>query len=215
MKGCDKLSRGNVPHSFARATALASPPDMHADHLTQRTLAAFGLSLLAHGAIIAWFGGPRIELPVPGAFDPIEVVLAGGPRAAAARLPRPLPKPEPSERSAAESAAPAPESGDGAERAAPHVEARYDVAALNNPKPPYPLAARRRGIEGRVVLSVLVRTDGTSGGVTLKQSSSHAVLDTSALDTVRRWRFLPARRGATPVESRVDVPIVFRLEGRG
>ena len=39
-----------------------------------------------------------------------------------------------------------------------------------------------------------------------------AVLDDAALQTVRRWRFVPARRGDTPVESWVDVPIIFRLE---
>jgi len=32
--------------------------------------------------------------------------------------------------------------------------------------------------------------------------------------TVReRWRFLPARRGGVPVESRATVPIRFRLAG--
>jgi protein TonB len=29
---------------------------------------------------------------------------------------------------------------------------------------------------------------------------------------VQRWRFMPARRGDAPVESWVDVPIIFRLE---
>lgn len=91
------------------------------------------------------------------------------------------------------------------------TEARHDVAALNNPKPHYPFAARRQGIEGSVVLLVLVRADGSCGGVMVKQSSGYPVLDMAALETVRKWRFIPARRGAHAVETRVQVPVTFRL----
>jgi protein TonB len=93
----------------------------------------------------------------------------------------------------------------------PRVEARVDVAALNNPKPPYPLAARRLGLEGRVLLAARVTADGACAEVRLKQSSGHALLDASALESVRRWRFLPARHGDSPVESWVEVPVSFRL----
>jgi protein TonB len=38
------------------------------------------------------------------------------------------------------------------------------------------------------------------------------MLDDAAAETVRtRWRFVPARRGGTPVESTVSVPIRFRI----
>jgi protein TonB len=47
--------------------------------------------------------------------------------------------------------------------------------------------------------------------VVVLESSGHAVLDASALDTVRtRWRFVPARRDGIPVEDSVQVPIRFR-----
>jgi len=82
-----------------------------------------------------------------------------------------------------------------------------------NPKPPYPLAARRLGQEGRVWLAVVVRPDGRPATVTITQSSGHRLLDETAADTVRsRWRFLPARRDGVPVESTVTFPIRFRLE---
>jgi len=82
----------------------------------------------------------------------------------------------------------------------------------SNPRPPYPLAARRLGIEGRVLLEVVVRPDGRAASVTIRQSSGHGMLDSSAADTVRtRWRFIPARRGGAPVESTVTVPIRFRI----
>ena len=82
-----------------------------------------------------------------------------------------------------------------------------------NPKPPYPLAARRLGVEGVVMLEVLVRPDGSPAEVRVRTSSGSPLLDDSAVDTVRsKWRFLPARRGDTAIESRVTFPIRFRLD---
>jgi len=80
-----------------------------------------------------------------------------------------------------------------------------------NPQPPYPMAARRLGLEGTVVLRVVVAPDGAPASVVVLQSSGHDVLDSSALETVRtRWRFVPARRNGIPVEDSVQVPIRFR-----
>lgn len=88
------------------------------------------------------------------------------------------------------------------------------VAYGQNPLPPYPLVARRLGLEGVVVLEVLVAPDGSAADVRLARSSGHAQLDDSAVRTVReRWRFVPARRDGAAVESRVTVPIRFRLSG--
>jgi protein TonB len=83
----------------------------------------------------------------------------------------------------------------------------------SNPKPPYPLAARRLGVEGVVTLDVLVRSDGSPAEVRVRSSSGSALLDDSAVETVRsRWRFVPARRGNVPVQSRVSFPIRFKLD---
>jgi protein TonB len=86
------------------------------------------------------------------------------------------------------------------------------VAYGMNPRPPYPMVARRLGMEGVVLLDVLVMPDGRAADVRLAKSSGFAPLDDSATSTVRaRWRFVPARRGGVAVESRVTVPIRFRL----
>lgn len=88
------------------------------------------------------------------------------------------------------------------------------VAYGTNPLPPYPLVARRLGKEGVVLLEVLVAPDGRAADVRMIRSSGFAPLDESAVTTVReRWRFVPARRDGLPVESRVTVPIRFRLAG--
>lgn len=89
----------------------------------------------------------------------------------------------------------------------------FNADYLENPAPFYPAAARRQGEQGRVILRVLVNVRGTADEVQVRTSSGFARLDDSARDTVRRWRFVPARRGAEPVSAWVLIPISFRLEG--
>lgn len=84
---------------------------------------------------------------------------------------------------------------------------------LDNPPPVYPAVSRRRGEQGRVVLRVLVSAGGKADEVEIRTSSGHARLDEAALETVRGWRFVPARRGAQPVPAWVLIPVSFRLEG--
>lgn len=88
----------------------------------------------------------------------------------------------------------------------------FDAAYLNNPAPEYPGQARRRGMEGSVMLGVTVREDGTAKSVTITRSSGFAMLDESAKYAVSRWKFVPARQDGETVEARVMVPIDFKLE---
>jgi protein TonB len=43
------------------------------------------------------------------------------------------------------------------------------------------------------------------------RSSQSNVLDTVALETVKNWRFSPARRAGDPMDAWVIIPVVFRL----
>jgi protein TonB len=83
---------------------------------------------------------------------------------------------------------------------------------LDNPPPSYPMLSRRAGEEGRVVLRVLVSPGGRADDVEIRSSSGYSRLDEAARDTVRRWRFVPAKRGDQPVPAWVLIPISFRLE---
>jgi sulfite reductase (NADPH) flavoprotein alpha-component len=89
----------------------------------------------------------------------------------------------------------------------------FNADYLVNPPPAYPALSRRKGEEGRVVLRVLVNAAGAAQAVEIRASSGHERLDVAALETVRRWKFVPARRGAEPVSAWVLVPISFKLEG--
>ena len=89
---------------------------------------------------------------------------------------------------------------------------RFDAAYLNNPAPSYPALARRLGEEGTVRIRVWVTREGRAGKVELSQSAGSPRLDRTALETVSRWRFEPARERGEPVDQWVTVPIKFKLE---
>ena len=91
----------------------------------------------------------------------------------------------------------------------PIVEAR--PLYRENPAPKYPVSARRRGMEGKVVLDILVDREGRVGNVSVAVSSGYAILDRAALSTVKDWLFEPGSRGGHAVDMKVQVPIQFRL----
>ena len=121
---------------------------------------------------------------------------------------------------------PAPEAG-GAQDDRPHeaparaeaggkssgelTQPRSDALHLNNPKPDYPAISRRIGEEGHVRLSVYILADGRVGDIRLKQSSGYPRLDQAAIEAVRRWRYLPARRGDEPIDYWYVQTIIFSL----
>lgn len=93
----------------------------------------------------------------------------------------------------------------------PVTQPRFNADYLDNPKPPYPSAARRMGEEGEVRLRVHVDPAGNAQQVEVFRSSGFARLDQAALHTVKQWRFIPARQGDQPISAWVIVPIQFSL----
>jgi protein TonB len=77
-------------------------------------------------------------------------------------------------------------------------------------KPVYTDEGRRRGIQGDVVMEVVVRADGTIGAVKVLHGLG-AGLDQRAIEAVRQWKFFPARRHGTPVDVLVEIAVEFRL----
>jgi protein TonB len=88
---------------------------------------------------------------------------------------------------------------------------RFGVAYLNNPQPDYPSMSRRLGEEGRVLMKVLVAADGSPKMVELETSSGSERLDNAAVNAVKKWRFLPARKNNQALDAYVLVPIKFSL----
>ena len=81
---------------------------------------------------------------------------------------------------------------------------------LREVKADYTEDARQRGIEGAVVLEIVVRRDGSVGDVKTLQGLASGLND-RAVQAVRQWRFAPAQRLGTPVDVIVEVAVEFRL----
>lgn len=87
------------------------------------------------------------------------------------------------------------------------IPPRYDV----NPLPEYPAIALKRRWQGEVSLRALIGKQGEVLDVSINSSSGHAVLDNTALNTVRHWKFHPARNGNENIQREVLCPIRFAL----
>ncbi|MDH4607382.1 energy transducer TonB [Pseudomonas sp. BN102] len=87
-----------------------------------------------------------------------------------------------------------------------------EPAFLSPPKPPiYPAQARRRNLQGLVLVEVRLDEAGLLREIRLLRSSGVESLDRSALDAVSAWRFRPETLNGQPVPSRVRIPIEFAL----
>ncbi len=95
-----------------------------------------------------------------------------------------------------------------AHEAPPSFTADY----LANPAPAYPPLSQELGESGQVRLRVAVDASGAPSQVEIAESSGFTRLDRAALSAVKRWRFVPARRGSEAVAGRVIVPIHFNLK---
>ncbi|MDO9051389.1 MAG: energy transducer TonB [Methylotenera sp.] len=89
----------------------------------------------------------------------------------------------------------------------------FGAAYLNNPAPAYPMLARKMGEQGKVLLKVLVSQDGKAEVVKVDTSSGHQKLDQAAIEAVKRWSFVPAKRSNQPISAYVLVPVNFTLNG--
>ena len=86
--------------------------------------------------------------------------------------------------------------------------------AVHSPKPHYPLASRRLGEQGLVMVKLCVNAQGLVGEVAISQSSGFHGLDQSALKTLAQWRFSPVAANDTSFSSQCfRTPVQFTLEG--
>jgi protein TonB len=156
---------------------------------------------------------PRVQPPTPPRVAPAPVITAT-PQAPTQQVTAPPVPVAPPAESVPAPPAPAPVaavSPPAPPAPAAVIPPRFNADYLNNPAPAYPALSRRMGEEGKVVLRVHVNERGLPDEVQLKASSGSQRLDTTAVETVRQWKFVPARRGDTPVEAWVLVPISFSL----
>ena len=90
------------------------------------------------------------------------------------------------------------------------VIAPTELAAVDTPKPDYPLELACAGISGTTVLVVTVGIEGKPTEVRLSQSSGDERLDKSALERVPSWRFNPPTSNGKPYAKTLQVPVNFK-----
>ena len=88
---------------------------------------------------------------------------------------------------------------------------KFGAAYLHNPAPNYPPISRRLNEEGRVLLRVLVATNGTAEQVKIENTSGSGRLDQAAIEAVKDWEFIPAKRNNQAISAYVLVPVKFSL----
>jgi protein TonB len=80
---------------------------------------------------------------------------------------------------------------------------------LNRVQPVYPPLARQTRISGTVRLHAIISKDGTIQQ--LEVMSGHPLLQQSALDAVRQWRYQPTLLNGEPVEVDTTIDVIFSL----
>jgi protein TonB len=75
--------------------------------------------------------------------------------------------------------------------------------------PEYPADARERGVEGEVLLDVVVGVDGSV--VECNVVSGHPLLNDAALAAVRQWKFEPYVIDGRAVETQTKIRVTFSL----
>jgi TonB family protein len=86
----------------------------------------------------------------------------------------------------------------------------YPLYKENSP-PVYPEIARVRGYEGIVLVFAEILPNGRVGEVKIRKSSGYAILDQSAIQAVKPWKFEPAKKSGSPFTAWVELPIKFIL----
>jgi TonB family protein len=86
----------------------------------------------------------------------------------------------------------------------------YPLYKENTP-PVYPEIARVRGYEGIVFVFAEILPDGHVGNMRIRKSSGYAILDQSAIEAVKPWKFEPAKKSGNPFTVWVELPIKYIL----
>jgi protein TonB len=82
---------------------------------------------------------------------------------------------------------------------------------IHRVEPDYPASAKKQGIEGVVILRILVSAEGEVADASVTASSGQTVLDESALEAVRKWEFSPGLQDGQPKEQYLKVRVSFRI----
>jgi protein TonB len=152
-----------------------------------------------------------VQAPAPVVSQPVTQPVMEPPRAEP--TPTPIPTPTPTVTAAMNTPPPPISTPSTPSAGAPmrvHVSAAVlDEYVTHKSQPLYPLIAKTAGVEGMVVLDIIV--DGRGGLQEVKVVSGPALLVRGAEEAVRQWRFKPYIVDGNAVEMESQVSMNFRL----
>lgn len=103
----------------------------------------------------------------------------------------------------------------------PPSESASDFYAFDEPPmliryvpPQYPQLAQDAGIEGTVLIRVVIGVDGKVEQASVIQSDVTTAMERSALAAAKKFLFKPAKQRTVPVRASMAVPIRFKIHGR-
>ena len=76
----------------------------------------------------------------------------------------------------------------------------------------YPAEARKQGIEGNVLVNMLINEKGIPENLWVKISSGNHMLDSAAVEYAKKMRFSPATKNGKPVSTSVIFPVKFVMK---
>jgi len=82
---------------------------------------------------------------------------------------------------------------------------------ITSPKPVYPEIATQAGVEGKVLVHILIGKDGRVLRAEVDEHVHVTMLDQAALEAARQWIFKPALSNNHPVPVWETLPFVFKL----
>lgn len=77
--------------------------------------------------------------------------------------------------------------------------------------PIYPELARQAGIEGTVLILVLIGEDGKVLSVSVIRSDVTPAMERAAVSAAKQFEFEPAKQGTISVRAKMTIPITFKL----
>lgn len=92
----------------------------------------------------------------------------------------------------------------------PTAEGLTPPKGIYTPNPEYSDKARKKKLNGTVIVTVVINADGTVREAKITRSLE-ASLDQKAIEAVKKWKFQPATKDGKPVAVRVPIEVDFRL----
>jgi TonB family protein len=74
----------------------------------------------------------------------------------------------------------------------------------------YPESAREEGIQGKVLVKLIVDEKGNVSSTEVVQSVNEE-LDKAAVDAIKKTKFNPAMKDNKPVKCEIAIPVMFKL----